>query len=67
MLNAPRCVPVYRNGRLEHFADMRGFIHSIPDAASAPPRNADSAPGSATPDSGARSFNLDACMKMGEG
>lgn len=26
MLNAPRCVPIYRHGRLEHFADMRGFI-----------------------------------------
>jgi hypothetical protein len=51
-------------------ACVRTIGSPIPDAASAPPRNADSAPGSGTAiptDSGARSFNLDACMRMGEG
>lgn len=48
-----------------------GLIGSpIPDAAMSETaaRNADSAPGSvgSLPDSGVRSFNLDACFKMGE-
>lgn len=67
MLNAPRCVPIYRDGRLEHFADMRGFIFDSASVSRLPDTEDGSSSGARNPRTGAAPFNLDACFKMGEG
>lgn len=75
---APHILPIYRDGRLQFFADVRTFIREPLRKPSSVSFRHDTETGSsscepsamgATPNGAAAgaAFNLDACFKIGEG